>query len=65
MKPGLYGVSLLAGYETTNGESQALYGLVWQYGEPNRFLSAELSGEGDLRVKMYYGFNLKIGKEND
>ena len=65
VKPGLYGVSLLAGYETTNGESQALYGLVWQYGEPNRFLSAELSGEGDLKVKLYYGFNLKIGKEND
>jgi hypothetical protein len=65
VKPGLYGVSLLTGYEITNGESQALYGLVWQYGEPNRFLSAELSGEGDVRVKLYYGFNLKIGKEND
>jgi hypothetical protein len=38
---------------------------VWQYGEPNRFLSAELSGEGDVRVKLYYGFNLNIGKENE
>ena len=65
VKPGLYGVSLLTGYEITNGESQALYGLVWQYGEPNRFLSAELSGEGDVRVKLYYGFNLNIGKENE
>ena len=65
VKPGLYGVSLLAGYETTNGESQALYGLVWQYGEPNRFLSAELSGEGDLKVKLYYSFNLKIGKDDE
>ena len=65
VKPGLYGVSLLAGYETTNGESQALYGLVWQYGEPNRFLSAELSGEGDLKVKLYYSFNLKVGKDDE
>ena len=65
VKPGLYGISLLSGYEITDGHSQALYGFVWQYGEPNRFLSAELSGEGDVRVKLYYGFNLNIGKENE
>ena len=65
VKPGLYGISLLGGYETTKGESQALYGLTWQYGEPNRFFSAELSGEGDVRVKLYYGFNLKVGTESE
>ena len=65
VKPGFYGISLLAGYETTNGESQALYGIAWQYGEPNRFLSTELSGDGDLKVKLYYSFNLKIGKEDE
>jgi hypothetical protein len=65
VKTGKYGLSLLGGYEITNGHSQVLYGFAWQYGEPNRFLSAELSGEGELKVKMYYGFNLKIGKEND
>ena len=65
VKPDLYGISLLGGYEITDGHSQALYGFVWQYGEPNRFISAELSGEGDVRVKLYYGFNLNIGKENE
>ena len=65
IKSGKYGLSALAGFERTEDETQALYGLVWQYGEPNRFLSAELSGEGDVRVKLYYGFNLNIGKENE
>ena len=66
VKPGLYGVSLLAGYETTNGESQALYGFAWQYGEPNRFISTELSGDGDLRVKLYFGLEpIKIGGKSE
>ena len=65
IKSGKYGLSALAGFERTEDETQALYGLVWQYGEPNRFLSAELSGEGDVMVKLYYGFNLNIGKENE
>ena len=65
VKTGKYGLSLLAGFESDKEKTQGLYGVVWQYGEPNRFLSVELSGEGDVRVKMYYGFNLNIGKENE
>ena len=65
VKTGKYGLSLLAGFESDKEKTQGLYGVVWQYGEPNRFLSAELSGEGDVRVKLYYGFNLNIGKENE
>ena len=65
VKTGKYGLSLLVGVESDKEKTQGLYGVVWQYGEPNRFLSTELSGDGDLKIKMYYGFNLKIGKEND
>ena len=65
VKTGKYGLSLLAGFESDKEKTQGLYGVVWQYGEPNRFLSAELSGEGDLKVKLYYGFNLNIGKEDE
>jgi hypothetical protein len=64
VKTGKYGLSLLAGFESDKEKTQGLYGVAWNYGE-NRFLSAELSGRGELKVKMYYGFNLKIGKEND
>ena len=60
----LKGLGLIAGLERTEDETQALYGVTWSYGE-NRFLSTELSGDGDLKVKLYYGFNLKIGKENE
>ena len=62
---GKYGLSALAGFERTEDETQALYGLVYQYGEPNQFVSAEFSGEGDLKVKLYYGFNLNVGNKND
>jgi hypothetical protein len=65
IKSGKYGLSALAGFERTEDETQALYGLVYQYGEPNQFVSAELSGEGDVRVKLYYGFNLNVGNKND
>lgn len=61
----LKGLGLIGGLERTEDETQALYGVVYQYGEPNQFVSAELSGEGDLRVKLYYGFNLNIGNKND
>jgi hypothetical protein len=63
VKTGKYGLSLLAGFESDLEKTQGLYGVVWQYGEPNRFLSTELSGDGDVRVKVYYSFNLNIGKE--
>ena len=65
IKSGKYGLSALAGFERTEDETQALYGLVYQYGEPNQFVSAEFSGEGDLKVKLYYGFNLNVGNKND
>tara|TARA_Y100001937_G_scaffold54125_1_gene74678 strand:- start:1457 stop:2278 length:822 start_codon:yes stop_codon:yes gene_type:complete len=61
----LKGLGLIGGFERTSDETQALYGVVYQYGESNQFVSAELSGEGDLSVKLYYGFSLKIGKENE
>jgi len=60
----LKGLGLIGGLERTEDETQALYGVTWSYGE-NRFLSTELSGDGDLKVKVYYQFNLKIGKENE
>ena len=60
----LKGLGLIGGFERTSDETQALYGVVYQYGESNQFVSAELSGDGDLSVKLYYGFSLKIGKEN-
>ena len=61
----LKGLGIIGGLERTEDETQALYGVVYQYGESNQFVSAELSGEGDLRVKLYYGFSLKVGKENE
>ncbi len=61
----LKGLGLIGGFERTSDETQTLYGLVYQYGESNQFVSAELSGEGDLRVKLYYGFNLNVGNKND
>ena len=61
----LKGLGLIGGLERTEDETQALYGVVYQYGEPNQFVSAELSGEGDLRVKLYYGFRLEVGNESD
>jgi hypothetical protein len=60
----LQGLGLIVGLERTEDETQTLYGVTWSYGE-NRFLSTELSGDGDLKVKLYYGFNLNIGNEND
>ena len=60
----LQGLGLIAGLERTEDETQTLYGVTWSYGE-NRFLSTELSGDGDLKIKMYYGFNLKIGDKNE
>ena len=61
----LKGLGLIGGLERTKDETQALYGVSYQYGEANKFVSAELSGEGDVRVKLYYSFNLKIGKEDE
>ena len=65
IKPGLYGFSLLAGYESFDGENKPLYGLMWSYGD-RRFLSAEFSGDGDIMVKINCGLDLiTIGKERE
>ena len=66
VKTGKYGLSLLAGVESDTEKTQGLYGVVWQYGKPNRFLSTELSGDGDLRVKLYFGIEpVKIGGKSE
>ena len=66
VKTGKYGLSLLVGVESDTEKTQGLYGVVWQYGKPNRFLSTELSGDGDLRVKLYFGIEpIKIGVKNE
>ena len=57
VKTGFHGVSLLGGYETFNNESKPLYGLMWSY-EDRRFITAEFSGEGDIKVKLDFGLDL-------
>ena len=66
VKTGKYGLSLLVGYENFEWGSKPLYGVAWNYGKPNRFISTELSGEGDLRVKLYFGLEpIKIGGKSE
>ncbi|MBC8428436.1 hypothetical protein H8D04_00990 [bacterium] len=65
VKPNFHNINLIVGYENFNDESKLLYGFSWNYGEPNRFLSTELSADGDVKVKLYYGFNLTIGDKNE
>lgn len=60
----LKGFGLITGFERSGDNIQSLYGVSLNYGE-RRFVSTELSGDGDLRIKLYYGFDLKIGKENE
>ena len=66
VKPGLYGVSLLAGYENNNIESKPLYGVLIPFGEKRpspqagNFVSAEFSGDGDVIVKVNCTFGFKL-----
>jgi len=65
IKPGLYGLNLLAGYESfPNKDAKPLYGVMWTFdGEyPGSFLSAEFSGEGDITFKINADLGiLKLG----
>ena len=61
------GISLLAGYETFDGESKPLYGLMWAYDGERRYISTEFSGEGDIKVKLGWGLDMLYlgGKEDE
>ena len=64
VKPGIYGLNLLAGYESFDGESKPLYGVMWTFdGEyPGSFLSVEFGNEGDLLFKINADLGiLKLG----
>jgi hypothetical protein len=64
VKPGMYGLNLLAGYESFDGESKPLYGVMWTFdGEyPGSFLSVEFGNEGDLLFKINADLGiLKLG----
>jgi len=66
VKPGLYGVSLLAGYENNEVKSKPLYGVLIPFGEKRpspqagNFVSAEFSGKGDVIVKVNCTFGWKL-----
>jgi len=64
VKPGMYGLNLLAGYESFDGESKPLYGVMWTFdGDyPGSFLSVEFGNEGDLLFKINADLGiLKLG----
>jgi len=66
VKPGLYGVSLLVGYENNEVKSKPLYGVLIPFGEKRpspqagNFVSAEFSGKGDVIVKVNCTFGFKL-----
>jgi hypothetical protein len=64
VKPGMYGLNLLAGYESFDGEDKLLYGVMWTFdGEyPGSFLSVEFGNAGDLLFKINADLGiLKLG----
>jgi len=64
VKPGMYGLNLLAGYESFDGEDKLLYGAMWTFdGDyPGSFLSVEFGNAGDLLFKINADLGiLKLG----